>query len=53
MRVNDDYAEWNAASQVDDGASVWSFWKKALAMRKAHDVLVSARAICLTITGED
>lgn len=47
MRVNDDYEEWNAAAQVDDKASVWAFWKKALAMRKAHDILVSAREIPL------
>ncbi|KZP22101.1 glycoside hydrolase family 13 protein [Athelia psychrophila] len=41
MRVNDDYAEtWNAAAQVNDDASVWSFWKTALATRKEHEVLV-------------
>ncbi|KAF7974165.1 hypothetical protein HWV62_13287 [Athelia sp. TMB] len=40
MRVNDDYKEWNAAAQVGDEGSVWSFWKKALATRKANEVLV-------------
>lgn len=40
MRVNDDYKEWNVAAQLEDLDSVWSFWKEALSVRKAHDVLV-------------
>jgi alpha-glucosidase len=40
MRVNDDYATWNASTQVKDETSIWNFWKQALATRKKHDVLV-------------
>jgi alpha-glucosidase len=40
MRVNDDFKEWNVASQMTDPASVLTFWKRALALRKAHKVLV-------------
>lgn len=40
MRVNDDYREWNAASQIKDEDSVHAFYKRALAFRKHHDVLV-------------
>jgi alpha-glucosidase len=42
MRVNDDYKQWNAASQVSDPRSVRSFWKEALRVRKTNDVLVSS-----------
>jgi alpha-glucosidase len=42
MRVNDDFAEpWNASSQMKDEGSVLSFWKRAFATRKEHEVLVS------------
>jgi len=42
MRVNDDYAEfWNASAQAKDEASVLNFWKRAIAIRKKHEVLVS------------
>jgi alpha-glucosidase len=41
MRVNDDYPEWNAEQQIGDEGSVHAFWKRALKVRKAHDVLVS------------
>lgn len=41
MRVNDDYPEWNAEQQIADETSVHAFWKRALKVRKAHDVLVS------------
>ena len=42
MRVNDDYAEtWNTLAQIQDPDSVWTFWKKVLATRKQHEVLVS------------
>ncbi|KIM81904.1 glycoside hydrolase family 13 protein [Piloderma croceum F 1598] len=41
MRVNDDYADsWNASVQAKDEASVLNFWKRALAIRKKHEVLV-------------
>jgi len=38
--VNDDYKEWNVRKQVGDPESVLEFWKKAIAVRKKHDVLV-------------
>ncbi|KAF8345368.1 glycoside hydrolase family 13 protein [Amanita rubescens] len=40
MRVNDDYKEWNAAIQTKTENSVHGFWKRALAFRKRHDVLI-------------
>jgi oligo-1,6-glucosidase len=40
MKVNDDYDTWNAAAQLRDTDSVLTFWKKALRVRKAHDLLV-------------
>ncbi len=41
LRVNDDYKEWNIARQVvDPGNSVCGFWKKAIGVRMAHEVLV-------------
>lgn len=42
MRVNDDYKEWNVAAQLKDPESVFNFWRQALALRKQHEVLVSA-----------
>jgi len=42
MRVNDDYPEWNAEQQIGDESSVYAFWRRALKVRKAHDVLVSS-----------
>lgn len=41
MRVNEDYKAWNVASQVENPDSVHGFWKKVLAFRKSHPVLVS------------
>lgn len=39
--MNDDYAAgWNVAAQADDSGIVLAFWRRALALRKAHDVLV-------------
>ena len=46
MRVNDDYREWNAARQIKDENSVHAFYKRALAFRKHHDVLVRRDACC-------
>lgn len=40
MRVNDDYSNWNAATQLRDPDSVYMFWKHAIKVRKQHDVLV-------------
>jgi alpha-glucosidase len=40
MRVNVDYETWNAKAQIDDPDSVYSFWKKALSVRKDHALLV-------------
>lgn len=41
MRVNDNYKEVNAASQVDIKDSLFSFWKEALVVRKKYkDVLI-------------
>ena len=40
MRVNDDYKLWNVQAESQDGDSVLEFWKKALKLRKAHEVLV-------------
>lgn len=41
MRVNDDYPQWNVEAQLSDPGSVRNFWKEALRVRKANDVLVS------------
>lgn len=41
MRVNEDYKEWNVAAQLNSEKSVLAFWKRALRVRKANDVLVS------------
>ena len=41
MRANDDYAQgWNVAAEAQDPDSVWRFWRRALALRRQHDVLV-------------
>ncbi|KAJ7197783.1 glycoside hydrolase family 13 protein [Mycena pura] len=40
MRVNDDYATWNAEAQLADADSVHAFWKRALRLRKEHKVLI-------------
>ncbi|KAL8643301.1 MAG: hypothetical protein Q9228_000108 [Teloschistes exilis] len=39
MRVNDDYREVNVEKQLSDnseGLSIWQFWQRGLANRKAH-----------------
>ncbi|EEQ39343.1 hypothetical protein CLUG_03471 [Clavispora lusitaniae ATCC 42720] len=36
MRVNDNYKEVNAASQVNDPNSLFNFWKRALEVRKQY-----------------
>ncbi|KAF7328608.1 Alpha amylase [Mycena sanguinolenta] len=40
MRVNEDYVKWNAVNQVTDLQSVYSFWKRALQIRKENRVLI-------------
>ncbi|KIJ99172.1 glycoside hydrolase family 13 protein [Laccaria amethystina LaAM-08-1] len=40
MRVNGDYQTWNLAAQLKDNNSIHSFWKHALKLRKAHEVLI-------------
>ncbi|EKM51645.1 glycoside hydrolase family 13 protein [Phanerochaete carnosa HHB-10118-sp] len=41
MRVNDDYAEgWNVEAEMKDPGSVWHFWKRALKLRRQHEVFV-------------
>ncbi|KAI0794949.1 alpha amylase [Abortiporus biennis] len=39
MRVNEEDNSWNVADEETDPSSVLSFWKKALRVRKSHDVL--------------
>lgn len=36
MPLNDDYKEWNAAKQVDDPNSPYTFWSRALKLRKQY-----------------
>lgn len=36
MRVNDDYPKINAAAQLNDPQSVYSYWKRCLEFRKKH-----------------
>ncbi|KLO11209.1 glycoside hydrolase family 13 protein [Schizopora paradoxa] len=40
MRVNDDYKNWNVQEQLNRSDSTLAFWKKALRLRKEHEVLV-------------
>ncbi|KAF9463172.1 glycoside hydrolase family 13 protein [Collybia nuda] len=40
MRVNEDYKDWNAATQLGFQDSVLTFWQQALRVRKSNDVLV-------------
>lgn len=41
MRVNDNYKEVNAASQINDPKSLYNFWSKCLKLRKKHkDALI-------------
>jgi len=52
MRINDDYREWNAEQQIDDETSVHAFWKRALKVRKMHDVLIYGDFVMLLETHE-
>lgn len=41
MRIHDDYSEgWNAAAQINDPDSAWSFWKQMLHLRKKYDAMI-------------
>ncbi|KAJ6513701.1 glycoside hydrolase family 13 protein [Mycena vitilis] len=53
MRVNDDYRTWNAAAQLDDQESVRAFWKRALKLRKEHNVLIYGDFTLLAPKNED
>ena len=47
MRANDDFAEgWNVEAELRDANSVLAFWRKALAVRKTHEALVSSYLLC-------
>lgn len=45
--MNPNYAEINAESQVGDPESVFSYYRKLIALRKKHDVIVYGRFIPL------
>lgn len=54
--VNSDYEQWNVARQLDDPHSVLSYWKRILAVRKAHaDIFTYGRfaMIGADVTGEN
>lgn len=40
IKVNDDYKEWNVASQMNDDDGVLGFWRKLLMLRKKELTLV-------------
>ncbi|KAK9242587.1 glycoside hydrolase superfamily [Lipomyces tetrasporus] len=42
MDVMEDYKEWNAASQVDDPSSVYSYWRSIFELR--HNIKISSSA---------
>ncbi|KAM9903554.1 hypothetical protein OXX69_007892 [Metschnikowia pulcherrima] len=53
MRVNDNYKEVNAASQVNDPESLYSFYKKALHVRKEYkDALIYGKLEILDADNE-
>ena len=54
MRVNDDYPDWNVASQAGDGDSVLEFWRRILRFRKKHLACVGRNSLpyfLLQLTG--
>jgi oligo-1,6-glucosidase len=54
MRVNDDYPRVNAALQMDDPHSVFSYWKRCLKFRREHkDVFVYGGFVALDPTNKD
>lgn len=41
IRVNDDYQQWNAATQINTKGSVFDYWRSALSLRKElKDIVV-------------
>ena len=53
MRVNDNYKEVNAALQVNDPESLYSFYKKALHVRKEYkDALIYGKLEILDADNE-
>ena len=40
LKLTDGWQAWNAAAQSKDKASVWHFYKAAIALRKKHEALV-------------
>ncbi|KAK9372331.1 glycoside hydrolase superfamily [Lipomyces chichibuensis] len=53
MDVNEDYKEWNAAVQVDDPSSVFSYWRSILDLRRTYkDVLVYGKFELVDATNE-
>ncbi|OBA20990.1 glycoside hydrolase [Metschnikowia bicuspidata var. bicuspidata NRRL YB-4993] len=54
MRVNDNYKEVNAASQVNNPESLYNFYRKALQVRKTHkDVLIYGSLEILDLDNEN
>lgn len=54
MRVNNNYTTINAAAQVDDGGSVWNYWKKCIEVRKKYaDVFIFGKFELLDEKNED
>ncbi|KAK9236980.1 glycoside hydrolase superfamily [Lipomyces kononenkoae] len=52
--VNDDYREWNAAAQVNDQLSVFSYWRSILELRRTYkDVLIYGKFELVDSTHED
>lgn len=40
MKIHDDYTAWNAANQVADPNSIWTFWQALLKLRSTNLCLV-------------
>jgi oligo-1,6-glucosidase len=40
LTTDNDYLEWNVASQQEDENSVWRFYQKLLQLRKEHEALI-------------
>lgn len=53
MRVNDNYKEINAASQVNDPDSLYNFWAKCLANRKKFRSLIYGQIDILNLENKD
>ncbi|OCF39721.1 alpha-glucosidase [Kwoniella heveanensis CBS 569] len=54
MRIHDNYREgWNAAQQMKDPKSTWSFWQRTLRLRKENDAMIYGRFIPLDESNEE